>query len=153
MAWLDEGEFREIYVTESATEIVSAQIEQCLRLAARQITRLVGVALVGEVLTAPPPYVLDKFNDLRDAQGKLAYRELLLIQSSRARAGGIIETERDANADTTNKYVSFAETERRRDALYREALDILEIYFSLEEVAEILERAPRSTSVPIEIGW
>lgn len=125
--WLSEEEFREIYITEAATAISPSQFGQCLNAGIRTVTGFVGSAAALEVKNNDGPYS-EKTMDLREAQGKLAFRELLLLMSSRFRDGGIASTERDVNDSVTNSYESFDKTERRRTALYEEALSILGIY-------------------------
>lgn len=128
MAWLTEDEFRNLYVTESATEINSAQVESCLQKAVREIRKLAGAEVVAEIEAEQADSTADKVLDFREAQEKLAYRQLLLIWSSRFRSGGVMESETDNNAQSTDRYEKFSETEKRRAALYAEALDAISAY-------------------------
>lgn len=134
MAWLDIAEFKARFVTESATETLDDQIDPCLRTGVRKVTQLVGETLADEVDAAAAPYSTE-VEDIRDAQGLLSYRALLLNQSSRTRDGGIIESERDANGDTVNKYVPYAEVQQRRKDLYDEAMETLAPFLDAAEAA------------------
>lgn len=128
MSWMNEADFRLLYVTESATETKSAQILQSLNAGRRVIASVVGdgtVAAVAADTSVPPAF---QTLDLREAQGKLALRELLIIQTTRVRDGGIVQAERDANNATINQYATFTETEKRRAALLGEAMAIIEFY-------------------------
>ncbi len=149
MAWLTESEFRGFHVTESATETTSAQVVECLETAKEIIASFAGESILTETSTADN--TLRKTKSLRRAQRKLAFRELLEFMSSRSRDGGLIETEKDANGETTNKYVSYSEVAARRQALYTEALGIIEVYILPLEAVELTR--VRSKSVPINISF
>lgn len=127
MALLDEEKFRKIYVTDSATELAPDQIIHCLDEARDELATICGESVVTEVEDSSSD---DDRKVLRfqRAQGKLAYRELLLIMSSRFRSGGILTQERDANSSATDSYEKFSEVEKRRAALYDEAMRAIAVY-------------------------
>lgn len=125
--WLSANELREIYITDSATAISPSQFSQCLNAGIRTVTAYIGADAALEVKNADAPYT-EKVADLREAQGKLAFRELVLLMGSRFRDGGIAVAERDVNNSVTNQYESFEKTEARRAVLLAEAIEILEIY-------------------------
>jgi len=162
MAWMTQSEFRLIYVTESATEILPVQIGQCLDEGLTLISDLCGYSVISEIAALNPNLTVEsetnrRYKNFRTAQGKLAARALELIRGRRYRAGGVMETERDVNADTTNKYESFTQTMKAREELYADALRLLKPYLTItetheEETATVII-ARRSTSVPIEIAW
>lgn len=127
MAFLTELEFRDLYVTGSESEISAAQVEQCLDEALDEISKLCGESVVTEISEATDDS-LRKNKAFRRSQGKLAYRALLLIQTSRYRAGGIIAQEKDQNDQVLNQYEKFAEIEKRREALLSDALSALSPY-------------------------
>lgn len=145
MAWLTKDELRGLYVTDSATEISDAQLNQCLNAGIRTVTKYVGEPAATEVNGAAEPYTL-KVSDLREAQGKLAYRELLLIASSRFRSGGVLESEKDTNDSSVNKYEAFDKTQQRRAALFEEALEILE-HYSQPDAPDELDEIPNYSVV------
>jgi len=153
MAWLTEDEFKDLWVTESATEIPDAQITECLSSAIAMITNRVKAEYLA---------TLESDNDnsdivtktLRRSQSKLAYRELLLYRSSQFRSGGIAKIEYDDNASVKNEYEDFKNTDLRRSNLLDEALDILSPYLTEEAEEEEVDRNPaRSTSKKICFGW
>lgn len=149
MAWLDAAEFRELHVTESATEINAAQIGECLNAAKSLIADWCGESVLAEIETASNE--LRKTDKLRRAQRKLAYRELLEFMSKRSRDGGIQLTERDANGDTTNTYLTPAQIKTARDDLKGEAAELAAPYFTVNE--QIENRRAHSTSVPVTPYW
>ncbi len=128
MAWLSDLEFREIYVTESATETTSAQLNHCLDEALLEIETLFDTATMTEIADDTTGE-LRKVKAFRLAQGKLALRALLLLRSRRFRDGGIVRSESDANGGSSNSYESFAETEEARAVLYSEAIKAIDGYF------------------------
>lgn len=141
MAWLTEKEFRRIYVTESATDIPPDQISQSLDEAKDIIGGLCGNAVLDEIeaftiADAESAAEIRRYKDFKRAEGKLAFRELLLIMSSRFRSGGIRNAERDENTGSTNQFERFSETENRRDVLYADALRILKPYLTVESVSQ-----------------
>ncbi len=154
MAWLDETDFRAIYVTDSASEVKSAQIDECLNSAKSQIKKRI-LADVFTMLSASLPTSIETVDDVRRAQGKIAYAELLLIQSARYRSGGILQQERDMNSSATDTYESYSATERRADRLKAEAFDILEIYYTpgetVKESASIF--SPSAVRVAVGSDW
>lgn len=152
MAFLTEQEFRELYVTESATEISPAQIALCLDEAIDDIAGLCGEAVITEITDADDNSVR-KVKSFRRAQGKLAYRELLFLMSSRFRDGGIVTAEKDINDSVTNQYAHFSEIEKRRDALYADAVAALKPYFTAEESAEVVAEASGTHNVANNFVW
>lgn len=152
MSWLSEEDFRTLWVPESATEIPSAQITECLDSAIADITKLVDSNEI-TALVADTGNTLLPTKSIRRAQSKLAYRELLLFLSNRFRSGGIQLKERDENASTTNEYESADKTDLRRRSLWTEAMDILEPYFGEETKEEDVTKFRRSTSKTIDFTW
>ncbi len=140
-------------MTESETEIDDAIIEQSLRAGIRHVTKLVGAIAAAEVVADATSDNADKRDALRDAMGKLAYRDLLPVLVSRYRTGGIVETETDQNSSVTNKYVSAVEIEKRRQMLLNDALDVVEPYLTEEEEEEFDFVSPESGQVPIQMAW
>jgi hypothetical protein len=131
MSWLSEEEFKARYVTESATEISTTQINDCLEEGIDLIGSMCGEAVLSEINSASDNSVR-KISKFRRAQGKLAYRALLLLMSSRFRNGGILESERDQTSSATDKFVSFSDIEKRREALNQEAAKLLENYLIVD---------------------
>jgi len=127
MAWLSDLEFREIYVTESATETTSVQLNHCLDDAMNELEMLFDTVTIAEIAD-DTENALSKVKAFRLAQGKLALRALLLLRSRRFRDGGIIRSESDANGGSSNSYESFAETEAARAVLYSEAIKAVSGY-------------------------
>ena len=152
MAWLSEAEFRELYITESATEISSAQVGQCLDEAVDELSTLCGDAAAAEVSDALDDTLL-KIKRFRRAQGKLAYRELLFLMSSRFRSGGILSQEKDANSTATDTYESFASIEKRRESLYQDAVNAVSIYFLPAETVVINSPVARSGAVRNRVSF
>ncbi len=153
MAWLSESDFRAIYVTDSASEVKTEQIAECLNSARSRIKKRV-LADVFTMLSASLPTSIETVGDVRRAQGKLAYAELLLNEASRYRSGGILITERDGNNSVTNSYESFSEVEKRADRLTAEAFDLLEIYYTRSEtVKEAVNIYPPSVRVAVSSDW
>lgn len=152
MAWLTEQEFRVIYVTDSATEIQTEQIDQCLDEAIDELTSLCDetsiVDVVSDVETTPL-----KTKQFRRAQGKLAYRALLLIMSSRFRSGGILSQERDMNSSATDTYERFSEVEKRRGVLYEEALGAISAYLTTSESGKRAVPQSYSSAVKVINDW
>ncbi|MBS3915592.1 MAG: hypothetical protein KG003_13945 [Bacteroidetes bacterium] len=137
MAWLTADEFKDLYVTESATEISSAQITQCLDEGIDEIASMCGEAVLTEIEIAVGTEAR-KVRQFRRAQGKLGYRALLLIMSARFRNGGILESERDMNSSATDKYVSFKNIDLQREALYKDAAKALENYLIVDVAGDNL---------------
>lgn len=131
MAWLTAVEFKDLYVTESATEISSAQILQCLDEGIDEIASMCGEDVLTEIENAVGT-TARKVRQFRRAQGKLAYRALLLIMSARFRNGGILESERDMNSSATDKYVSFKNIDLQREALMNDAAKALQNYLIVD---------------------
>lgn len=132
MAWLTENEFKSLYVTESATEISSAQISQCLDEGIDEIALMCGEDVLTEIENAVSGSTDRKVKKFRRAQGKLAYRALLLVISSRFRSGGVLESERDINSSMADKYESFDKVEKRREVLKSEAAETLKPYLIVD---------------------
>ena len=133
MAWLSDATFRTFHVTESATTVDDDTVEECLESAKDALANLCGDSIIQEIEGLSDDD--RKGHKFRRAQRKLAYRELLEFMSSRSRDGGIMESERDANGDTVNKYVPYTEIQKRRTDLYAEAIEIVERYFQTPDVA------------------
>ncbi|MCD9188241.1 MAG: hypothetical protein LUM44_17630 [Pyrinomonadaceae bacterium] len=127
MAFLTEEEFRVLYVTNSESELSPAQYNQCLEEGIDLIAKLCGETLVTEIEDAGDDSSR-KNKAVRRAQGKLAYRALLTIQTGRYRAGGVISQEKDQNDSVTNQYEKASETEKRREWFYQSALEDLSPY-------------------------
>lgn len=149
MAWLTAAEFAALYITDSASEVKLEQIDDCLDSAKSQIVKKVAAAAIVDLLL-PSPAQPDRAKDIRRAQGKLAYADLLLIQSSRYRSGGILSQERDANSTATDTYESFAAVERRRQVLKAEAFELIEPYFTPVASSEVLFEQWGSENVAVE---
>lgn len=148
MSWLTALEFKTIYVTDSASEVKTEQIDDCLDSAKSQIVKLVDAGIITD-LSATLPAKPDRVKDIRRAQGKLAYADLLLIQSSRYRSGGILLQERDMNSSATDSYESFAATENRRRVLKAEAFALIEPYYAEAEAQEIFSSHSNSENVAV----
>ena len=127
MAWLDEYEFRALYVTDATSDLPSATINNALESAINHIADYVGDATITEVQTTENNSVL-KVARLREAQELLTLRKILDVNLSRLRNGGVMDTERDENGNATNKYASFSDVEKRRDALLAEAQRLIRPY-------------------------
>lgn len=153
MPWLTADEFKDLWVTESATEIPAAQITECLDSAKAEIVARVEADYV-TALVADNDNSEDNSKSLRRAQSKLAYRELLFFRSSQFRSGGIAKLELDENASVRNEYEAFKDTELRRQKLLEDALGILEPFLTEEAEEEAAENeSPRSTCKAINFGW
>lgn len=136
MAFLDSDEFRELEVTNSATEITDNQINNWLETAKDAIEGLVGTDAVTEVEAESDTDEL-RTRQFRKAQQKLTAREMMLFVASRYRSGGVQEQERDLNNSSQNTYEKFSETEKRRDVLFNEAMELLKPWFLETELSEI----------------
>lgn len=140
-------------MTDSASEVKPAQIDECLDSAKSQIKKRV-TGDVFTMLSASLPTSIETADDVRRAQGKIAYAELLLIEASRYRSGGVLVTERDENNSVTNSYESFTQIEKRADRLKAEAFDILEIYYTRSEtVKEAASGEPPAVRVAVGSDW
>lgn len=151
MAFLTAGEFKALNITASATEITPEMIQDCLDTAKDELIVLCGESVVTEVenATGTPDIKVRRF---RKAQDKLAFRELLLKMSSRFRSGGIQQSEKDLNDTSVNTYEKFGDTEKRRAALYTDAVSAVTSYLIVEETTTEKER-DESTYVPIQFGF
>lgn len=153
MAWLTDEDFRLIYVTDSASEVKPEQVEECLNSAKSQIRKRVILDVFTDVSLAMPSDAEEAY-DVRRAQGKIAYAELLLIQSARYRSGGILQAERDSNETGQNIYETYSATEKRADRLKAEAFEILEIYrLPAETVKESTNGFPQAARVSVGSDW
>src|SRR3954469_328881 len=125
--FLTADEFKELEVTNSATEITPAQIDDFLQTAKDLIESLCGSELVETVAAAEDTDLLQT-RKIRKAQQKLAAREMMLFIASRYRSGGVQYQEKDLNDSATNTYEKFTETESRRKVLWNEAMELLTPY-------------------------
>ena len=128
MSWLTVNDFKDLYLTESATEIKESQINQSLDSAIDKLAEICGEDIVGEIESADD--ALRKTKSFRRAQGKFAYAEILFLMSSRFRSGGILIKESDSNAGATDEYANFSDVEKRRQVLIAEALDTIKTYIA-----------------------
>jgi len=147
MALLTADEFKTLNIAASATEITPAMIEDCLTTAKDELINLCGESVVTEVenATGEPDLKVRRF---RKAQDKLAFRELLDKISSRFRSGGV-EVRESGNGLTTHEFEKFADSEKRRERLYNEAVDLVTSYLIVEETT-IEDEPDESTDVPIQ---
>lgn len=150
MAFLTEENFRAIYITDAATDIPTAQVAQCLAEAIDDLEDLCGTEAVEEV-TASESTTDRKVVRFNRAQGKLAYRALLLILSSRFRSGGILVKESDATASVTDEYEKFDDIQKRRISLYKEAVRAVANYLITSGTEVFGESETKSAAV--EIVW
>jgi len=151
MAWLTETEFRSWHISAPSTQIPSSLITKCLRTAIRQIIELCGTSVEIEIQNAT--VLTLRVEAFRDAQDKFALAEILPEMATRLKAGGILDTERDANGNATNKYVALRDIAAQQERYRREAREAITPYFTVEEVEELFETRRTSGSVPIEIVW
>ena len=151
MSWLDETQFRNLYVTASATEIGSEQIGQCLDEAIDRLADLCGDAVVTEIQNGDNE--LRKAKTFRRAQGKFAYAALLLLMSARFRSGGILVKESDANASTTDEYAGVTDIEKRRAVLIKEATEAVAFYITPAEKVKDESFIFPSISMTKKITW
>ncbi len=130
MAFLTAEEFQSIYLTSemSLQETSISQINECLRDALVIIENLSSADLVEEIRnTVNPPETIKVFA-FRSAQGKLAARALSAITSMRITTQGILQAVKDENDTEVNTFERFSDTELRRNAFYREALELIGSY-------------------------
>jgi hypothetical protein len=152
MALMTENELKDLWVTESATEIPATQITECRDTSIAIIAERVDEQYM-EALEADTENAETASKNLRRAQSKLFYRELLLFRSNRFRNGGQVKTERDENNSVTNSYEPAKDTELVRQTLWNEVMDILSPYLTEEAEEEVQNQSPRSTCKAINFGW
>ncbi|MDQ3747972.1 MAG: hypothetical protein M3367_02990 [Acidobacteriota bacterium] len=133
MAWLTEAEFRELAVNESATEISSAEVLECLQEGIDILNRRMGDAATNAINLDAVNTSL-KTQRFRRAQLYLAKRALLLIISSRYGAGGIKQSETDINASSTVTYLTVDNLAKLRRELYEEAFEAINSYLIVENI-------------------
>lgn len=150
MSFLNENDFRTLYVDDTQTEVRDVQILNCLNKAKITLEDLCGTADIEEVAAATDDTLL-KVIRFRNAQEYLAVGEFLLLRVAPLRNGGVLAEERDLNNSANDRYVSFKDADARYQRLYEKAVALVKNYLTVEELAEITPR--RSGSVPIEIGW
>ncbi len=151
MGFYLENDFRELYITDSATTVSSAQISEAFFDAEEILLDLVGEAIILEAKSETPQNA-KRAERIKRAHGKLAFRAMLILRSSRLRDGGIVGSERDVNNSVTTSYIAADEVEKRREQLYSDALNLISEY--VVKVETVVETAPSySTTVSRNLTW
>lgn len=142
MSLPDASEFKQLYLTDTATDLDDAQIEQCLNRAKSKLISLVGASAVAAVETIEDEVYSAAEQDIRTAHGLLGLRHALLIGSNRINNGGIVESGTDSTGAGT-RWESFANTQKRRAEILQEVLDLLEAQIAAGAITTI---APAKTT-------
>ncbi|MCY7376306.1 MAG: hypothetical protein LH472_10095 [Pyrinomonadaceae bacterium] len=148
MAWLTASEYRTLSrMTVSTTAVEQELIDFELRLSIIKICQKCGASIRDEITAAANN--LPKTELFRSAQQKLTDAALLPQIGGRIRDGGVPQSERDANGDTTNTYVSIEKLRAEAEAIEVQVFDSLESYYTPAEQA--IELFPRGYSSGVKV--